>query len=124
MSARNWPAPSSPRLTDEEGKLSVLTLAHKIEDFIRESIQKTEQGVFLNMEPNLAQRVIEATQALVEKVTNEGYQPIILCSPVIRRHLRHLLERFMPQVIVLSNNELTSQTQIRSLGTIEVNARK
>jgi flagellar biosynthesis protein FlhA len=111
-------------LTDEEGKLSVLTLAHKIEDFIRESIQKTEQGVFLNMEPNLAQRVIEATQALVEKVTNEGYQPIILCSPVTRRHLRHLLERFMPQVIVLSNNELTGQTQIRSLGTIEVNARK
>ena len=111
-------------LADEEGKLSVLTLAHKVEDFIRESIQKSDQGVYLNMEPNLAQRVIEATQALVEKVTNEGYQPIILCTPVVRRHLRHLLERFMPQVIVLSNNELTSQTQIRSLGTIELTVRK
>lgn len=111
-------------LTDEEGRLSVLTLAHKVEDFIRESIQKSDQGVYLNMEPNLAQRVIETTQALVEKVTNEGYQPIILCTPVIRRHLRHLLERFMPQVIILSNNELTSQIQIRSLGTIEVNAKK
>ena len=111
-------------LTDEEGRLSVLTLAHKIEDFIRESIQKSDQGVYLNMEPNLAQRVIEATQALVEKVTNEGYQPIILCTPVIRRHLRHLLERFMPQVIVLSNNELTGQTQIHSLGTIELTLKK
>ena len=111
-------------LTDEEGRLAVLTLAHKIEDFIRESVQKSDQGVYLNMEPNLAQRVIEATQALVEKVTNEGYQPIILCTPVIRRHLRHLLERFMPQVIVLSNNELTNQTQIRSLGTIEINVKK
>ncbi len=111
-------------LTDEEGKLSVLTLSHKIEDFIRESIQKSDQGVYLNMEPNLAQRVIEAAQALVEKVTTEGYQPIILCTPVIRRHLRHVLERFMPQVIVLSNNELTNQIQIRSLGTIEVNVKK
>jgi flagellar biosynthesis protein FlhA len=110
-------------LTDEDGRLSVLTLAHKIEDFIRESIQKSDQGVYLNMEPNLAQRVIEATQALVEKVTNDGYQPVILCTPVIRRHLRHLLERFMPQVIVLSNNELPNQIQIRSMGTIEVNAK-
>ena len=110
-------------LTDEEGRLSVLTLAHKIEDFIRESIQKSDQGVYLNMEPNLAQRVIEAAQTLVEKVTNEGYQPVILCTPVIRRHLRHLLERFMPQVIVLSNNELPNQIQIRSMGTIEVNAK-
>lgn len=110
-------------LTDEDGRLSVLTLAHKIEDFIRESIQKSDQGVYLNMEPNLAQRVIEATQALVEKVTNEGYQPVILCTPVIRRHLRHLLERFMPQVIILSNNELPNQIQIRSIGTIEVNAK-
>ncbi|MDD5758834.1 MAG: flagellar biosynthesis protein FlhA [Desulfobulbaceae bacterium] len=110
-------------LTDEDGRLSVLTLAHKIEDFIRESIQKSDQGVYLNMEPNLAQRVIEATQGLVEKVTNEGYQPVILCTPVIRRHLRHLLERFMPQVIVLSNNELPNQIQIRSIGTIEVNAK-
>lgn len=110
-------------LTDEDGRLSVLTLAHKVEDFIRESIQKSDQGVYLNMEPNLAQRVIEATQGLVEKVTNEGYQPVILCTPVIRRHLRHLLERFMPQVIVLSNNELPNQIQIRSIGTIEVNAK-
>jgi len=110
-------------LTDEDGRLSVLTLAHKIEDFIRESIQKSDQGVYLNMEPNLAQRVIEATQTLVEKVTNDGYQPVILCTPVIRRHLRHLLERFMPQVIVLSNNELPNQIQIRSMGTIEVNAK-
>ena len=101
----------------------MLTLAHKIEDFIRESIQKSDQGVYLNMEPNLAQRVIEAAQTLVEKVTNEGYQPVILCTPVIRRHLRHLLERFMPQVIVLSNNELPNQIQIRSMGTIEVNAK-
>ncbi len=111
-------------LADEEGRLSVLTLSQKVEDFIRESIQKSDQGVYLNLEPNLAQRVIEATQVLAEKVTGEGYQPIILCTPIVRRHLRHLLERFLPQAIVLSNNELTHHIQIRSLGTIEVNAKK
>ncbi len=108
-------------LVDEEGKLSVITLGPQVEDFIRESIQKTEQGSFLNLEPNLAQHIIEQTQTVVDQVINDGYQPILLTTPVIRRHVRHLLERFMPQVTVLSNNELTGQTQIRSLGTVELN---
>jgi len=110
--------------TDEDGKLYVMTLSQQIEDFIRESIQKTEQGTYLNLEPNLAQKVIESTQNMADKVSTDGYQPIILCTPAVRRHLRHLLERFLPQVIVLSNNELTSQVQIKSLGTIELNRGK
>jgi len=109
-------------LVEEDNKLSVLTLAAPIEDIIRESIQKTEQGSYLNLEPNISKHVIESTQNIVERITGEGYQPIILCSPVVRRHLRHLLERFMPQITVLSNNELPSQIQIQSLGTIDVQA--
>ncbi len=108
---------------EENGKLSVLTMSPPVEDIIRESIQKTEQGSYLNLDPNLSRHVIEAAQKMVEKVTNDGYQPIILCSPVVRRHLRRLLERFMPQVTVLSNNELPNQLQIQSLGIIEVNAK-
>jgi flagellar biosynthesis protein FlhA len=111
-------------LTDDQGSISVLTLATQIEDFVRESIQKTDHGTYLNLEPNLAQRIIESIQAAVEKVSNEGLQPVLLCSPIVRRHVRHLLERFLPHVIVLSNNELGSQTKIKSLGTIEVNKKK
>jgi flagellar biosynthesis protein FlhA len=110
--------------TDDDGKLYVMTLSPQIEDFIRESIQKTEQGTYLNLEPNLAQKVIESTQKMVDKISTDGYQPIILCTPVVRRHLRHLLERFLPQVIVLSNNELTSQVKIQSLGTIDLSQGK
>lgn len=111
-------------LTDEKGGISVLTLSTQIEDFIRESIQKTEHGTYLNLEPNLAQKIIESIQQAVERITNEGHQPVILCSPVVRRHVRHLLERFLSHVIILSNNELGSQTKIKSLGTVEVNPPK
>jgi len=111
-------------LTDENGSISVLTLATQIEDFIRESIQKTEHGTYLNLEPNLAQKIIESIQQAVDQITNEGIQPVVLCSPIVRRHVRHLLERFLPHVIILSNNELGSQTKIKSLGTVEVNKPK
>jgi flagellar biosynthesis component FlhA len=32
--------------------------------------------------------------------------------------LKKLLDRFLPQVAVLSHNELTSQAKIQSLGTV------
>jgi flagellar biosynthesis protein FlhA len=111
-------------LTDETGTLSVLTLATQIEDLIRESVQSTEQGSFLALDPNLGQKIIEAILASVDKISQEGYQPIIITAPVVRRHLRKLIERFMPQVVVLSHNELTNQSKIQSLGTVEIKTKK
>jgi len=107
-------------LTDETGALSVLTLTTQIEDLIRESVQSTEQGSFLALDPNLGQKIIEAILASVDKISQEGYQPIIITAPVVRRHLRKLIERFMPQVVVLSHNELTNQSKIQSLGTVDI----
>jgi len=111
-------------LVEEDGSLSVLTVEARVEDIIRESVQKTEQGYFLNLEPNLAQRLVEAVQAAAEKAINEGYQPVILCSPVIRRHLWKLLARFVSQIVVISHAEISGNVNIRSLGTIEINPRK
>ncbi len=110
--------------TDEEGTLHVLTLSTQLEDIIRESIQQSEQGAFLNLEPNLAQTFLEAAKQEVERVSNEGYQPLIICTPITRRHVRRLMERFMPHVMVLSHNELSTQTNLQSLGTIELNPQR
>lgn len=107
-------------MTDDEGTLAVLTLATKIEDTIRESVQTTEKGSFLALDPNMGQKIIEAIQSSIEKISADGYQPIIISSPIVRRHLRKLIERFMPQVVVLSHNELSSQSKIKSLGTVKI----
>ncbi|MBU0484015.1 MAG: flagellar biosynthesis protein FlhA [Proteobacteria bacterium] len=110
--------------TDNEGTLSVLTLSTQIEDMIRESIQQSDHGTFLSLEPHIAQRILESIEESVEKISAEGYHPIIVCSPIIRRHLRRLVERFMPQIMIISHNEMTTKTKITSLGTIEINPKK
>ncbi|MFO7761320.1 MAG: flagellar biosynthesis protein FlhA [Desulfobia sp.] len=106
--------------TDDSGTLSVLTLSNRIEDTIRESIKSSEQGSFLSLGPDVAQEIVGAIQQQTESVSNRGYIPIIICNPLIRRHLRHLIERFMPHVAILSHNELTNDVKIESLGTIEL----
>ncbi|MDH4320823.1 MAG: flagellar biosynthesis protein FlhA [Desulfobulbaceae bacterium] len=109
---------------DDQGNLPVLTLTTRTEDILRESIRQTEQGAYLSLEPNLAQRLLEAIEETAEKVTGEGHQPIIITTTILRRHLRQLLERFMPQILVLSHNELTSTTKIQSLGSIDINPKR
>ncbi|MEN8257733.1 MAG: flagellar biosynthesis protein FlhA [Thermodesulfobacteriota bacterium] len=108
-------------LVDEQGELHLLTVDSQIEDFIRESVHTTEQGSFLSLEPNLGQSIVESVITETERVATEGYQPVLLSTPTIRRHLRQLIERFAPQVIVLSASELTTNVKINSLGTVAIN---
>ena len=101
-----------------EGLLPLITIDQKIEEILRNGIQKADQGSYLSLEPNLAQKILISINQTLERIAQANYQPIILCSPTIRRHLKKLLERFLPQVVVLSHNELTTQAKIQSLGTV------
>jgi flagellar biosynthesis protein FlhA len=103
-----------------EGVLPLVTLDQHLEDILRDGIQKADQGAYLSLEPSLAQRILVSINQTLEKSVHLNYQPIILCSPPIRRHLKKLLDRFMPQVVVISHNELTAKSKIQSLGTVTI----
>lgn len=91
-----------------------------MEDLLREKIQRGEQGVYLALEPNVAQKILRSIHQTLERLGQMPVQPILLCSPVVRRHLKKLLDRFLPQVVVLSHSELTSQAKIQSLGMVSL----
>jgi flagellar biosynthesis protein FlhA len=102
----------------EDGKLYVLTLQPDLEERISKGIQRTEQGSFLTLEPGFLHRLIQTTNSEVKKMLNQGYHPVILSAPLVRRHLRKLLERFLPEVVVLAHTELASPLEIKSVGMI------
>ena len=89
-----------------------------LEDRVAESVQHTEQGSFLTLDPGTAQKIVAAVKGKVEQFMEMNYQPIVLTSPVIRRHVRRLMERFAPTLVVISHNELVSDIEIRSLGLV------
>ena len=103
-----------------EGTLPIIALELRIEDLLREKIQRGEQGAYLSLEPTLAQKILVSINQTLERVTHVNSQPVILCSPGIRRHLKKLLDRFLPQIAVLSHSELTAQIKIQSLGTVSL----
>jgi len=105
---------------DSEGSITVLTLSPHIEDEISHAVQHTELESFVSPDPNLVKRLVTAIQRFITDFTTRGLQPIILCSPAVRIHLRKILERFFPNIVVLSHNEIMREVNIRSLGMVEL----
>ncbi len=103
-----------------EGKVPVMTLHPNIEELIANSLIQTEQGVQLVMDPQSAQRMITQIASTVEDHPEIAGQPILLTSPTSRRHLYKLTSRFIPQLVVLSHNELTSDANVKSVGVVEM----
>jgi flagellar biosynthesis protein FlhA len=104
---------------DGEGSITVVLLSPEIEDKISHSIQHTEFESYLSVDPNWVQKVVRSVQKFVGTFTSRGLQPIVLCSPGSRIHFRKVLEKFMPNIIVLSHNEITHDVNIKSLGIVE-----
>lgn len=100
--------------------LKVITVSGKVEKIIADSIQQTDHGNYLAMDPQDSQTVLETIAAEVERVSFMEQSAIILCSPAVRMYLRQLTERYFPQIPVLSYNELDASVEIQSVGVVNV----
>ncbi|MFD2044119.1 flagellar biosynthesis protein FlhA [Ornithinibacillus salinisoli] len=100
--------------------LKVITISGKVEKLIAENIQQTEHGNYLALDPESQQSIVTTIHEEVEKLTLQEENAIVLCSPAIRMYVKQLLDRFLPQVIVLSYNELEPNVQVQSVGVVNV----
>ncbi len=109
------------KYTTDQGNIPVMTLHPMIEETIANSLLQTEQGVQLVMDPTTAHRLINEIARTVENHPEVASQPILLTSPTSRRHLYKLTSRFIPQLVVLSHNELSSDADVQSVALVEMN---
>ncbi|MDY0187850.1 MAG: flagellar biosynthesis protein FlhA [Syntrophus sp. (in: bacteria)] len=105
---------------DQNGGLTVLMLSPDIEDTISQAVQHTEHESYINPDPVMIRKLVNNVQKLISPFTAKGLQPIILCSPSIRIHLRNIMDKFFPNIVVIAHNEVMRETSIKSLGMVEL----
>ncbi|HUH66486.1 MAG TPA: flagellar biosynthesis protein FlhA [Syntrophales bacterium] len=110
----------SKQYKDDKGNISVVIVSPEVEDHINNAVQHSEYESYLVADPNLIQRIVNNLQKFISVFTARGLQPIVLCSPKVRIHLRKVLERFFPNIIILSHNEIAHDVNINSLGMVEL----
>ena len=99
-------------------KTSVITIDPQLEQKIIDSVQRTEYGSYVSMEPNESQAIINNLYKQVQNFTSTGQQPIVVASPGVRLYFKRLTEQVLPELIVLSYNELDPNIEIQSVGMV------
>ena len=103
-----------------DDELNVITLDQNVEKRVAEAIQTTDQASFLAIEPITAQRIMNDLANKIEKFAELNLQPIVLCTAQIRYHFKRLADRFIPNLVVLSYDEILNTVKIQSLGVVEL----
>lgn len=107
-------------IRSESGDIPLFTLDRKIEEQIAGNLIQTENGQQLSLDPRITQSILASLNERIEEATNMGEKMVVLCSPVIRSHFKKLTEKFIPNLLVVSHNELSPDANIRSLGTVRL----
>ncbi len=104
------------RLYSTNGTLYAMILSPKVEAKLTALVQEGKEEEFLDLlinglYPKLSQEVTKFTQ----------YQamPLLITSSSIRRHIRKVLENYMPNLTLLSYNELDRQLNLKVIGVID-----
>jgi flagellar biosynthesis protein FlhA len=103
-----------------EKKSNVLTLDPNLEQIILDSVQKTETGSYISIEPHVTNSIIKNLSDQIQKLLKLGQQPIVLASPIVRLYFKRLIDQAVPGIIVLSYNELDPQAEIQSVGMVSI----
>jgi len=107
-----------PALRDRT--LPVILIGDDVEEIIKKSLQRTEQGTFLMIDPKIGSKIVAALTQAVERASQKNIMPVILCSPTVRRHLRKLIERTLSHIPVISQAEIPLEIQIEILEVVRL----
>jgi len=103
---------------DEDQVLKVITMDPKIEEQIIQSVQESDQGSYLTLDPTSAAKIMEGIARVYEAAARKAANPVILCSAQSRRHLKRLVERINKRIPVLSFNEISPDAEVQSIGAV------
>lgn len=100
--------------------LQVITAGASLEKKFAESVHRSDQGTYLSIDPESTQLIFQSISDQVSQLQRTGVQPILLASPGTRMYMRQFIERFSPELPVLSYNELEPEIEIQSVGIVNI----
>lgn len=106
--------------TQQGETMRVITVGPTLEKKIAESVQQTDQGSYLALDPMSTQTLFQKLSEQINRLLQTGQQPIVLTSPTIRMYLRQVIERSMQDIPVLSYSELEPNVEIQSVGVVNL----
>lgn len=101
-----------------QGFVPLITLSPEWEQSFAEALVGDGEDRQLAMAPSRLQEFINGVRMEFERLAQTGETPVLLTSPNLRPYVRSVIERFRPQTIVMSQNEIHPKAKIKTLGQV------
>jgi type III secretion protein V len=98
--------------------LFIYQLDPEVEELFRNSVRQGAGGPQLAMDPESVQRVFAAADARLANLPVTAQKPVILTDSDIRRFVYRLLSFHLPEISVISYDQLTPRISVQPLGVI------
>ena len=110
----------SMRYRAPDGAIHAVALAPELDTRLGASVMVQPGYVGLELSGSDSRLLIESIDRAVKSLQLQRYQPILLCTTRIRLALRNLTERHMPQLTVLSYEEVLPSVTVQVHAQVEV----
>ena len=100
--------------------LAVLSLEPRLENRI---VAQTSDGMAENLiaaDPRLAEQILKALAPLVDRMLRQGRTPVLLCAGTIRRAMVRLTQRTMPQLSIISVEEVPTRIALSGFAVVKL----
>lgn len=108
----------SHRYRDASGVLRVITLDPAMEDRIAAGTEQNERGIFIRMSPEATAKTCNRIAEHIKKLDQIGRPRCVLVSPKIRIALRQITQETLPDLKILSYNEVAKDTNVESVSMV------
>ncbi|OJV64675.1 MAG: flagellar biosynthesis protein FlhA [Clostridiales bacterium 38-18] len=102
------------------GQAKVVTLDQTLENMLMEAIDQNENGTYLSIDPIKQQGILASLASEVRKLMQMGELPIVVTAPIVRLYFKKMAAQAIPDLIVLSYNEIESDIDIQSAGMVSI----
>lgn len=105
-------------LRGQHAELAVLSLDPRLEN--RVAAQGAAGHNLIAADPRLAEQLLTALAPLVDRMLRQGRTPVVLCAGSIRRALVALTRRTLPQLAVISVDEVPLRMALTSFDVVRL----
>ncbi len=110
----------STRYRSSDGSLHAVAVAPALDTSLGQKLILQPGYVGFDLPGGDSRAVIEATERSLRGLTNQGFDPILLCTTRIRLAMRNLTERQLPQLVVLSYEEVMPSIPVQVHAQVEI----
>ena len=95
-----------------------MTFEPKLEQTLIGRVKRSQFDVGLMMDPGLTEGLISEIEPRIKEMTDQGHTPLIVTTSELRLAFRRFMEPSFPQLVILSYQELPSETRIEPFAAI------